>query len=194
MAETTSTIVVYPLNGSNRRFTIPYEYLARRFISVTLMGKVGVQHKPLKMNSDFRFVTLNTIETTKAWGIQDGYETIEIRRETSATDRLVEFSDGSVLRSRDLNVSAIQTIHIAEEARNLAATTLTTNDDGNLDARGRKIVNLAPATDDLDAVNFGQVKQWSGSALNQADRAEREANRSRDEANKSAVSAAQAKD
>ena len=160
-----STIVVYGLTGANRRFIVPFEYLARRFVTVTLLGNTRTE---LVLNSDYRFIGLNEIETTAFHGVADGYDTIELRRETSATDRLVEFFDGSVLRSRDMNVSAIQTIHIAEEARNLAGDTLTTDDDGNLDARNRKMVNLAPAVNGKDAVNYDQVLTWSGSALNQA--------------------------
>lgn len=160
-----STIVVYGLTGSNRRFIVPFEYLARRFVTVTLLGDTRTK---LVLNSDYRFIGLNEIETTAAHGGADGYDTIEIRRETSATERLVEFFDGSVLRSRDMNVSAIQTIHIAEEARNLAGDTLTTDDDGNLDARNRRMVNLAPAVNGKDAINYDQVLTWSGSARNQA--------------------------
>lgn len=62
------------------------------------------------------FVTRTTISLTKAWGPADGYMTIELRRVTSTTDRLVDFTDGSILRAYDLNVAQIQTMHVAEEA------------------------------------------------------------------------------
>ncbi|MBH0029269.1 hypothetical protein I6F53_20190, partial [Pseudoalteromonas sp. SWN29] len=85
-------------------------------------------------------------------------DSIEIRRFTSATDRLVDFADGSILRAYDLNISQIQTLHVAEEARDLTAATIGVNNDGHLDARGRRIVNLANAVDDHDDVPLGQLK------------------------------------
>lgn len=185
MANEQSTIITYPLNNSTRRFTIPFEYLARKYVRLTLLG---TERKELVLNTDFRFVSTTQVETTLAYG-EPSYNMIEIRRMTSATERLVDFFNGSVLRSRDLNVSAIQTIHIAEEARNMAGETLAEDSDGNLDARSRRIVNVAPAVNDNDAMNFGQVKDWSNSAKNQADRAQTQADRSQTQAGLSAGSA-----
>ena len=168
MANVIKTVLTYQLDGSNRDFNIPFEYLARKFVVVTL---IGVDRKFLTINTDYRFATRTTISLTKAWGPADGYTTIELRRVTSTTDRLVDFTDGSILRAYDLNVAQIQTMHVAEEARDLTADTIGVNNDGHLDARGRRIVNLANAVDDRDAVPFGQLKtmnQNSWQARNEA--------------------------
>ncbi|QBG78753.1 tail fiber protein [Escherichia phage NC-A] len=168
MANVIKTVLTYQLDGSNRDFNIPFEYLARKFVVVTL---IGVDRKVLMINTDYRFATRTTISLTKAWGPADGYTTIELRRVTSTTDRLVDFTDGSILRAYDLNVAQIQTVHVAEEARDLTADTIGVNNDGHLDARGRRIVNLANAVDDRDAVPFGQLKamnQNSWQARNEA--------------------------
>lgn len=168
MANVIKTVLTYPLDGSNRDFNIPFEYLARKFVVVTL---IGVDRKVLTINTDYRFATRTTVSLTKAWGPADGYTTIELRRVTSTTDRLVDFTDGSILRAYDLNVAQIQTMHVAEEARDLTADTIGVNNDGHLDARGRRIVNLANAVDDRDAVPFGQLKgmnQNSWQARNEA--------------------------
>ena len=168
MANVIKTVLTYPLDGSNRDFIIPFEYLARKFVVVTL---IGVDRKVLTINTDYRFATRTTISLTKAWGPADGYTTIELRRVTSTTDRLVDFTDGSILRAYDLNVAQIQTMHVAEEARDLTADTIGVNNDGHLDARGRRIVNLANAVDDRDAVPLGQLKtmnQSSWQARNEA--------------------------
>lgn len=177
-----STIYTYPLNGSLKDFPINFEYLARKFVIVTL---IGTDRKTLVLNADYRFSTRSQITTTKGWGPTDGYTMIEIKRVTSATERLVDFSDGSILKAYDLNTAQIQSLHIAEEARNLASDTLTVDADGNLDARGRRLVNLADAVSPNDAVSLYQNQQWAQSALSQA-------NRSKAEADKSAVSAGQA--
>lgn len=168
MANKIRTVMTYPLNGAVN-FTITFEYLARKFIQVTLIGK---DRKELVLNQDYRFTSKTQITTTRAWTAADGYQMIEIRRFTSATDRLVDFADGSILRAYDLNIAQVQTLHVAEEARDMTADTIAINGDGNLDARGRRIVNLADGIDPGDAVTLRQVKGWDTSALNSAIRAE----------------------
>lgn len=181
MAQTPRTTVTYDLDGSNRDFPIPFEYLARKFVQVTL---VGVDRKVLILNIDYRFTQRTIITLTKNWGPADGYQLVEIRRYTSATERLVDFSDGSILRAYDLNTSQVQSLHIAEEGRDIATDTIGVNNDGDLDARGRKIVNVADGTEDFDAVNLRQQKQWGQSALNQANRSKIEADRSQAQADR----------
>lgn len=175
MAHAIKTVLTYNLDGNTKDFNIPFEYLARKFVVVTL---IGVDRKVLVLNQDYRFATRTTISTTLAWGPAQGYQQIEIRRYTSATERLVDFTDGSILRAYDLNVAQVQTLHVAEEARDLTADTIGVNNDGHLDARGRRIVNLALAVDDTDAITLGQVKtmnQNAWDARNQAEQFKNEA-------------------
>lgn len=172
MANVIKTVITYPLNGSTRDFNIPFEYLARKFIQVTLIGR---DRKPLTNIDDYRFTSKNQITTNRAWGTGDGYQLIELRRFTSATERLVDFSDGSILRAYDLNVSQIQTLHVAEEARDLTADTIGVNNGGDLDARGRRIVNLADPVNEMDAVNLKTIKEWNNGAYQSYMRAKEEA-------------------
>lgn len=169
MANVVKTVMTYQLNGSTRDFNIPFEYLARKFVQVTLLG---LDRKVLTLNTDFRFSTKTTITTTQAWGSAQGYDQIEIRRHTSATERLVDFTDGSILRAYDLNVAQIQTMHVAEEARDLTADTIGVNNEGHLDARNRRIVNLANAVNDRDAVPFGQLKTMNQNAWDSMNKAQ----------------------
>ena len=167
MALRIRTVLTYPLDGSTE-FIIPFEYLARKFVTVALIGQ---DRKELVLNQDFRFVEKTKIQTSRTWTSNDGYTLIEIRRFTSATERLVNFADGSILRAYDLNISQVQTLHVAEEARDLTADTIGVNNDGNLDARGRRIVNVADGVEPGDAINLGQVSRWNESALNSANAA-----------------------
>ena len=169
MANTIKTVITYTLDGSTREFNIPFEYLARKFVSVTL---IGVDRQTLTLNTDYRFASRTVISLNRAWGSADGYKTIELRRYTSATERLVDFTDGSILRAYDLNIAQVQTMHVAEEARDLTADTISVNNDGQLDARGRRIVNVADPVDEYDALNLRTVRAWNDSALNSATRAE----------------------
>lgn len=179
MALAPKTVLTYPLDGSNRDFTIPFEYLARKFVQVTLIGQ---DRKLLTLNIDYRFTQRTIITLSKNWGPADGYERIEIRRYTSATERLVDFSDGSILRAYDLNTAQVQSLHIAEEGRDVASDTIGVNNDGDLDARGRRIVNLADATAPDHAVTLRQEQEWAASTLGNATLSKNSANRSAAEA------------
>lgn len=187
MANTPKTVRTVPLNGTVKDFTIPFEYLARKFVVVTLIGST---RRELVLNTEYRFTSDNSISTMKAWGSNDGFDLLEVRRLTSATERLVDFSDGSILRAYDLNISSIQSLHIAEEARDLTADTISINNDGNLDARARKIVNLASGVDDGDAVSMRQLRQFDQSALNSAIASANSAQESLASANSASSSAA----
>ncbi|HEA9985997.1 TPA: hypothetical protein RX572_004219 [Yersinia enterocolitica] len=177
------TVITYDLDNTTKIFTIPFEYLSRNFVVVTLIGQ---DRKILTNITDYTFSTSTQIVTNSAWGDIQGYNQIEIRRQKSAQERIVDFQNGSVLRANDLNVSSIQSLHLAEEARDLVSDTIGADNEGNLDARGRRIVNVGDAVSDGDAVTLRQEKAWGESALNQA-------NRSKVEADKSAVSAVAAK-
>lgn len=190
MANVIKTVLTYPLDGSNRDFNIPFEYLARKFVVVTL---IGVDRKVLTINTDYRFATRTTVSLTKAWGPADGYNVIELRRVTSTTDRLVDFTDGSILRAYDLNVAQIQTMHVAEEARDLTADTISVNNDGHLDTRGRRIVNVADGIEPGDAITLGQVTRWNDSALNSKNAAKVSETNAKDSENKAKASETNAK-
>lgn len=167
------TVKTVTLDGSTKDFEIPFEYLARKFVVLTL---IGVDRKELVLNVDYRFTQRTIVTTTQVWGPGTGYTLLEIKRVTSATERLVDFSDGSILRASDLNTATVQALHIAEEGRDIATDTIGVDNAGNLDARGRRIVNLADAINPGDTVTLKQNQEWGGSALNQANRAEQQAN------------------
>lgn len=179
------TVLTYPLNGTTVTFQVPFEYLARRFVQVTL---IGATRRILILNTDYRFTTANSITTIRAWGPADGYESIEVRRFTSATDRIITFSDGSILRANDLNLADIQALHVAEEARDLTSDTIAINNDGDLDARGKKIVNVADATTPGGVITLRQVTAWNDSALNSKNAAAISAERAKNAADNALIS------
>ena len=146
---TPKTVATYDLNGSLREFDFAFDYLARSFVQVTL---IGATRQVLTEGTGYSFVSATRIQTAEAYGPPQ-WTQIEIRRVTSATERLVDFQDASILRADDLNLSDLQVLHIAEEAREAATETIGTNSEGMLDARGRRIVNLANPVDPGDAVS-----------------------------------------
>lgn len=152
------TVATYDLNGSTREFDFAFDYLARSFVKVSL---IGTERVVLQVGTDYTFVSANRIRTNVIYGAPD-YQQIEIRRETSTTDRLVDFQDASILRADDLDLSQLQVLHVAEEAREAATETLGTNNFGHLDARGRRVVNVA------DPVDIGDVvtRRWYEADVN----------------------------
>lgn len=165
MAITVRTVTTFPLDDAQRDFNINFDYLARKFVQVAVIDStLSKPRKELVLGTDFRFTTKTSLNTTIAWGPNDGYDRIEIRRVTSTTERVVDFADGSILRATDLNASQVQAIHIAEEARDAALLAMPQDDAGNLDARNRKIVRLAPGEAGTDAINKNQLDETLGEA------------------------------
>ncbi|AKH49582.1 tail spike protein [Klebsiella phage K5] len=157
MDQDIKTVIQYPVGATE--FDIPFDYLSRKFVRVSL---VSDDNRRLLSNiTEYRYVSKTRVkllvETT-------GFDRVEIRRFTSASERVVDFSDGSVLRAVDLNVSQLQSAHIAEEARDAALLAMPEDDAGNLDARNRKIVRLAPGEIGSDAVNKDQLDTTLGEA------------------------------
>jgi hypothetical protein len=150
-----STIANYQGNGSTTDFSVPFDYLAKKFVKVTVDSREKLGGDYGDTTKDYFFVDKTTIRfnTAPASGTE-----IIIRRYTSATDRIVSFKDASVLKAKDLDVSTIQTIHIAEEGRDIINDALIVDKEGNWDAKGHRIVNVGDPIGDNDAVSFKVYK------------------------------------
>lgn len=146
-----STIANYQGNGSATDFTVPFDYLSKKFVKVTVDSREKLGGDYGDTTKDYFFVDKTTIRfnTAPASGTE-----IIIRRYTSATDRIVSFKDASVLKAKDLDVSTIQTIHIAEEGRDIINDALIVDKEGNWDAKGKRIVNVGDPIGDNDAITL----------------------------------------
>lgn len=151
-----STIANYQGNGSTTDFSVPFDYLAKKFVKVTVDSREKLGGDYGDTTKDYFFVDKTTIRfnTAPASGTE-----IIIRRYTSSTDRIVSFKDASVLKAKDLDVSTIQTIHIAEEGRDIINDALIVDKEGNWDAKGKRIVNVGDPIDDNDAITLKFYKE-----------------------------------
>ena len=151
-----STIANYKGNGSTTDFSVPFDYLAKKFVKVIVDSREKLGGDYGDTTKDYFFVDKTTIRfnTAPASGTE-----IIIRRYTSATDRIVSFKDASVLKAKDLDVSAIQTIHIAEEGRDAINDAIIGDKEGNWDARGHRITNVGTPIEDNDAVTLKHYKE-----------------------------------
>lgn len=170
-----STIAFYTGDGTTTDFTVPFDYLAKKFVRVSRGTTILTGGDYGDISKDYYFLDKNKVrlKVPPATG-----EEVTIRRYTSATDRVVSFKDASVLKANDLNVSSVQTIHIAEEARDVINDALIVDKEGNWDAKGKRIANVGDAVNDGDAVN---LKLYKADAMG-AYQARVEAEKARDRA------------
>ncbi len=150
-----STIAFYTGDGTTTDFTVPFDYLAKKFVRVSLGVTILKGGDYGDTSKDYYFLdkTKVRLKVPPASG-----EVLTIRRYTSATDRVVSFKDASVLKATDLDVSSVQTIHIAEEARDIINDALIKDKEGNWDAKGNRIVNVGTPENASDAMTYGVYK------------------------------------
>lgn len=150
-----STIAFYTGDGATTDFTVPFDYLAKKFVRVSLDVTLLKGGDYGDTSKDYYFLDKTKVRLKVPPQVG---EVLTIRRYTSATDRVVSFKDASVLKATDLNVSAVQTIHIAEEARDIINDALIKDKEGNWDAKGNRIVNVGTPEADSDAMTYGVYK------------------------------------
>ena len=150
-----STIAFYTGDGTTTDFTVPFDYLAKKFVRVSRGTTILTGGDYGDISKDYYFLDKNKVrlKVPPATG-----EEVTIRRYTSATDRVVSFKDASVLKANDLDVSSVQTIHIAEEARDVINDALLKDKQGNWDAKDKRITNVGAPVADNDAMTYGIYK------------------------------------
>ena len=150
-----STIAFYTGDGTTTDFTVPFDYLAKKFVRVSRGTAILTGGDYGDTSKDYYFLDKNKVRLNvpPVTG-----EEVTIRRYTSATDRVVSFKDASVLKANDLDVSSVQTIHIAEEARDVINDALLKDKQGNWDAKDKRITNVGAPVADNDAMTYGIYK------------------------------------
>ena len=151
-----STLIIYQGTGSQTDFEVPFDYLKKSFVTVSLQGT------PLKggdygdTGADYYFLDKTKIRLKKA---PASGQLLTVRRYTSQTQRVVSFKDASVLKATDLDASQLQAFHIAAEARDIINDALIQDKFDNWDAKNHRIVNIADPIRPQDAVTYKVYKQ-----------------------------------
>ena len=177
-----STIAIYTGDGTTTDFTVPFDYLAKKFVKVSVGLTVLEGGDYGDTSKDYYFLDKTTVRLKTA--PQAGAE-VTVRRYTSATDRIVSFKDASILKATDLDTASIQTIHIAEEGRDVINDALIVDKEGNWDAKGHRIVNVGTPVADSDAMTYGVYKADALGAF----QSKLDAEKARDKAKESEVNA-----
>lgn len=191
-----STLIIYQGTGSQTDYTVPFDYLKKSFVNVSLEGEELTGGDPDDTGADYYFIDNTTIRLKVA---PPSGQYLTIRRYTSQTQRVVTFKDASVLKANDLDTSQLQAFHIAAEARDVINDALIKNNDDNWDAKNKRIVRVADPVDPHDAMTYGVYLQDSKKVQQNRDQSlqfRNQAQKFRDEAeqfkNQSSTSASNA--
>ncbi len=132
--------VRYTGNGSTTNYTFPFSYISQDHIKVRLNGV---------LTTNFTFLNSSTVQMTvaPAAGV-----IIDVRRETPKDNPIVNFTDGSVLLERDLDLLATWQLYVAQESEDIAEDALRLDFAGDYDAQGERIKNVADPVAAQDAV------------------------------------------
>lgn len=137
--------VRYTGNGSTTNYVFPFSYINASHVKVRLNGV---------LNTSFSFLNANTIQftTAPASGV-----VIEIRRETPKDSPIVNFTDGSILLERDLDLLATFDTYIAQETADSLDDSILKDSVGVWDADSSRIGSVADPVNAQDAATKNYV-------------------------------------
>ena len=135
--------VSYTGTGSILNATFPFSYLNQADIFVYVDG----------VSVPFTFLNGSTV-IPNVNPVAGSF--VQVRRITQKNTPPVNFTDGSVLLEKDLDLLATYGLYVAQESDDGVQSALILNLQNQLDARSLRIVNLAPGTAPTDAVNKAQ--------------------------------------
>lgn len=134
--------------NSQRNYSFGFDYLNSTFIHVNLNGVELTQPRDFTVN-EHEIILVNPPPSGGS---------LLIYRVTPS-NRIVSWTDNSILKADNLNLSYIQLMHLAEEQMdNVRDETITRALDEAWDLKGSRIKRLGTPTDDMDAVPYGYVR------------------------------------
>ncbi|MBF0621171.1 MAG: hypothetical protein HQL54_04525 [Magnetococcales bacterium] len=146
--------VEYRANGATTDFQIPFPFLSRDHISVTIDEIV---------TSDFEWLDDATIRLIT---LPNNGKTIRIQRLTSTNSRMVAYQTGADLNQDLLNTDSQQAFYLAQEAIDHASERMTQITSSAIwEGKGNRMTNLSPAVDTHDAVTLGQIQPFRDEAI-----------------------------
>jgi len=145
----------YTGDGVTDTFSINFTYQDTSEISVTVDGVA---------ETGLTFPSTSSVQLTSAPATST---LVQVRRSTDLTARAVDFASGSVLTEEDLDDSAIQLFHAAQEAVDRVGDTIGLTTTNRWDAGGNTIINVGSPTASTDAA----TKAYADSIVTAAEQA-----------------------
>lgn len=140
---------VYTGNGSTTQFGVPFPYIRRDHVGVTINYVA---------TTAFTWVNDSTLQMNVAPGIG---ARVEIRRTTPVNAPLVDFVNGSTLVAEDLDTNALQQTYVNQEQDDKIQDAIIADNTGNLTAGGKRITNTADPVNPQDVA----TKNWVETAV-----------------------------
>lgn len=129
--------------AGNRSFAVPFAYLRKEHVEVKADG----------VTIAFTWVDNQNILTNVAPTVG----AVVLVKRVTPTDVQVDFTDGSTLTEKELDLAYLQNLYLAQERIDDAEDTMKIGDNGHWDARSRRITNMANPVGDNDAVTLGHL-------------------------------------
>lgn len=124
--------------AGNRSFAVPFAYLRKEHVEVKADG----------VTIAFTWVDNQNILTNVAPVVG----AVVLVKRVTPTDVQVDFTDGSTLTEKELDLAYLQNLYLAQERIDDAEDTMKIGDDGHWDARNRRIRDMADPVNAQDAV------------------------------------------
>lgn len=140
--------VRYTGNGSTTNYTFPFPYISTDHIKVRVNATLV---------TNWSFLSSSTIQFATA---PTSGAVIEIRRETPKESAIVNFTDGSVLLERDLDLLATYSLYLAQETKDGLESGMNQDSLGVWQAQNYRIANVADPVNAQDAA----TKAWAETA------------------------------
>ena len=140
-----NSFVQYTGDGATVIYTVTFPFLSRSHVTVRLDGTA---------TTAFTWLSDTQIQFSVA-PADDAI--IDIRRSSSPTSALVNFSDGARIKESDLDTAFLQTFYLAQEANEGAGGSITLASDGVWDAGARRIKNINVPVNGSDAATKSYV-------------------------------------
>lgn len=144
--------VRYSGNGSTTNYTFSFPTISTDHIKVRVNGTLV---------TNWSFLNSSTIQFAAA---PASGTVIEIRRETPKDSTIVNFTDGSVLLERDLDLLATWQLYLGQETEDDIEDTIRVDSQSRFDAQNRRIINVADPINAQDAV----TKVYADAVIGQA--------------------------
>lgn len=148
--------VRYTGNGSTTNYTFSFPYLSQDHIKVRVAGSLV---------TNWSFLNASTIQFAAA---PANGAVIEIRRVTPKDQAVVNFTDGSVLLERDLDLLTTYDLYLAQETQDAVDASISQTSLGVWDAQNKRITNMADPVSAQDAVTKTWAETGMSSQLAQA--------------------------